>query len=76
MRILIFIAMAASIVMFGSAASAQIADKRSFLHPLGFWSNDGFVAQRRVYPRFHYASPRPDMEWPGHGGWVLYERNW
>lgn len=64
------------VIPFISGAHAQLADQRSFLHPLGFWSNDYYVAQREVYPRFRYAVPNPAMDWPGHGGWVLHERNW
>jgi len=70
---------AASLILaagFAQPASAQLADQRSFLHPLGFWSNNYFVAQREVYPRFRYAAPDPAMEWSSHGGWVLHERNW
>lgn len=56
-------------------ASAAFADQRSFFHPLGFWGNDYFVAQRQIYPRFFYAPRDPAMESSGDGGWILHERN-
>jgi hypothetical protein len=59
---------------FMSSASAQFADKRSFLHPLGVWSNEGYVAQHQVYPRFRYATD-PYFASPSDGGWLLHERN-
>lgn len=67
---------AALTALIASPASAQLADKRSFMHPLGFWSNDYYVAQREVYPRFIYASPDPYADWSSEGGWLLHERNW
>lgn len=72
-------------VTMGSAANAQIADRRSFLHPLGFWSNDYYVAQREVYPQIwqpetknaefrFFTAPGPfDYS---QGGGVQHERNW
>lgn len=61
-------------IMLASPAGAQLADKRSFMHPLGFWSNECFVAQKRVYPRIIAARHYPAD--PASGGWVLHERNW
>lgn len=72
-------------VTMASAANAQIADRRSFLHPLGFWSNDYYVAQREVYPQIRqpetrtvefgfFAAPGPyDYS---QGGGVQHEWNW
>lgn len=78
MRIFV-LTIATSMAMLASA-NAQIADRRSFLHPLGFWSNDGFVAQKKVYPRtkgtvsvwyfFDF------QQGPIPGGYVLHENNW
>jgi hypothetical protein len=66
-------------VVFASAANAQMADKRSFFHPLGFWGNDGFVAQREVYPRgastVLVIEPSPYTD-PCCGGGLMHERNW
>jgi hypothetical protein len=76
MRISLMLGAAAICGMaFTSSASAQLADKRSFLHPLGVWSNEGYVAQKQVYPRFHYATDAYFAS-PSDGGWVLHERNW
>lgn len=76
---LIVAAATASLLILTSAANAQNADKRSFFHPLGFWSNEGFVAQPQIYPRRlrvpHYDSD-PEMSSPHNGGYVLHERNW
>ena len=55
MRNLFLVAAAASAVLFSAPAHAQNADTRSFMHPLGFWSNEGFVAQPKVYPKFQQA---------------------
>lgn len=83
MRIFFGIATAASItVVLASPTSAQLADKRSFLHPLGVWSNHYFVAQKQVYPRrarigFHAPHPADaELIWTSDGGGLLYERNW
>ena len=80
MRITLTVAAAAtSLVILGTPASAQNADARSFLHPLGFWSNDRFVAQPRVYPlrlRVPHYDSDPELSSPGNGGYVLHERNW
>jgi hypothetical protein len=65
---------AASLAFTALPAGAQLADQRSFMH--GFWSNNYFVAQRQVYPRFTYAPRDPAMESAGYGGWVLHEQNW
>jgi hypothetical protein len=81
MRISVIAAAAALLLMLGSAASAQLADKRSFFH--GFWSNEGFVAQRQVYPPIWKTGHFPardilhrDVDWNGEGGGLLHERNW
>ncbi len=77
MKTAVVLALAAAWLGLASfSASAQIADKRSFMHPLGVWSNKCFVAQKRVYPRFHYSARYPEIEYGGEGGWVLHERNW
>ena len=75
MRTYLFAAAVASLTMLNSA-NAQLADKRSFMHPLGFWSNNYYVAQREIYPRFIYAPRDPAVEWYSSGGWLLHERNW
>jgi|GEM_PF-2793013 len=83
MKTSLTVAAAATLVILTSAANAQLADKRSFFHPLGVWSNEGFVAQRQVYPprwkfertaQAYYADP--DLQWNSNGGGVLHERNW
>jgi hypothetical protein len=71
-----FLAATAALIATISVANAQLADKRSFMHPLGFWSNNYYVAQREVYPRLIYAQPDPYVDWSSEGGWVLHERNW
>jgi hypothetical protein len=65
--------------LFALPAGAQLADKRSFMHPLGFWSNNYYVAQKRIYPRAlfipaRYADAR--ILWSSEGGGLLHERNW
>lgn len=74
-------AAAALLIALTSAASAQLADKRTFFY--GFWSNDVYVAQRQVYPpvwKTGYPVPVryvfPDLGWYSDGGGVLHERNW
>lgn len=73
---------AAVFVTLVSPAGAQSADKRSFFHPLGVWSNHCFVAQKRVYPRranfrhAHVHAADADLIHTSEGGWLLYERDW
>jgi len=76
---------AVTFVTLASTANAQIADRRSFLHPLGFWSNDCYVAQREVYPQIRQPGIKtanfgfftaPDAMEPSQGGGVQHERNW
>lgn len=80
MKITLSVAGAALAFAFtASPASAQFADQRSFMHPLGVWSNDRVVAQRNAYPRraiatFWYAEP--EWRWPAAWGWVMHERDW
>jgi hypothetical protein len=70
---------AALTATLASPVSAQLADKRSFMHPLGFWSNNYYVAQRRIYPpalavAIYYADP--ELLGTSAGGGLLHERNW
>jgi hypothetical protein len=70
---------ATALAILASPADAQIADKRSFMHPLGFWSNNYYVAQRRIYPpalavAIYYADP--ELLGTSAGGGLLHERNW
>jgi hypothetical protein len=70
---------AALTATLASPVSAQLADKRSFMHPLGVWSNNYYVAQKRVYPRAlvvpaYYADA--EVLWSSEGGGLLHEINW
>jgi hypothetical protein len=82
MRISLTVTALAFLVSLHSAADARFADQRSFFHPLGFWSNDGIVKQRKVYhPQWKFDAaperyPHPGYEWGGSGGGVMHERNW
>lgn len=74
MKAKIFVSLLIGSALFASAANAQLADKRSFFW--GFWSNDYYVAQKEIYPRFHYAPRDVLTADPSSGGWILHERNW
>ena len=65
-------------ICFSTSADAKFADKRSFMHPLGFWSNEGYVKQREVYPRRYrnWVELAPYDADPCCGGGILHERNW
>lgn len=54
MKVLV-LAAAAVVGLVNTPAHAQSADTRSFMHPLGVWSNEGFVAQRKVYHDYTQA---------------------
>jgi hypothetical protein len=82
MRTSIAVVATAAFILFAQTANAKLADKRSFFHPLGFWSNEGFVKQKKVYhPSWKFDAipvryPDPGYEWGGRGGGLMHERGW
>jgi hypothetical protein len=50
----------AAAALLGTPAHAQNADVRSFMHPLGFWSNEVYVKQPKIYPNFRQAFDERD----------------